>query len=210
MHFSTIELYNYGIYKGLHTIHLLNQQEKKNITLVGGMNGRGKTTLLDSVFLCLYGRKAIEFVAGKKEAYSKVLRDRINKSSKDDNTYIKLTMEMDDAEETILSITRSWQQNDRKINTSLLVEKNGISDSYLSDNWEYYVEELIPFGIAKFFFFDNEKISQIADDDAFDKIKDSIKSVMGVTTIESLCSHIEKIRKDKRRGSPHDGLCSDM
>lgn len=197
MHFSTIELYNYGIYKGLHTIHLLNQQEKKNITLVGGMNGRGKTTLLDSVFLCLYGRKAIEFVAGKKEAYSKVLRDRINKSSKDDNTYIKLTMEMDDAEETILSITRSWQQNDRKINTSLLVEKNGISDSYLSDNWEYYVEELIPFGIAKFFFFDNEKISQIADDDAFDKIKDSIKSVMGVTTIESLCSHIEKIRKDK-------------
>ena len=96
MHFSTIELYNYGIYKGLHTIHLLNQQEKKNITLVGGMNGRGKTTLLDSVFLCLYGRKAIEFVAGKKEAYSKVLRDRINKSSKDDNTYIKLTMEMDD------------------------------------------------------------------------------------------------------------------
>lgn len=197
MHFSSIELYNYGIYKGLHTINLLNQQGKRNITLVGGMNGRGKTTLLDSVFLCLYGRKAIEFVTGKKEAYNKVLRDRINKSSKDNNTYIKLTIEMDDEEGTHLSVTRLWQQNDKKINTTLMVEKNGISDSYLSDNWEYYVEELIPFGIAKFFFFDNEKISQIADDDAFDKIKDSIKSVMGVTTIESLCAHIKKIRKDK-------------
>ena len=197
MHFSSIELYNYGIYKGLHTLNLVNQQEQKNITLIGGMNGRGKTTLLDSVFLCLYGRKAIEFVAGKKEAYNKVLRDRINKSSQENSTYIKLTMEMEDEEETTISITRLWQQNDRKINTSLRVEKNGISDNYLSENWEYYVEELIPFGIAKFFFFDNEKISQLADDDAFEKIKDSIKSVMGVTTIESLCGHIEKIRKNK-------------
>ena len=197
MHFSNIELYNFGIYKGLHTVNLLDQQGAKNITLIGGMNGRGKTTLLDAVFLCLYGRKAIEYVTGKKEAYNKVLRDRINKSSDDKCTYIKLTMEIDDEEGTVISITRSWQQNDRKVDTTLIVEKNGITDNYLSDYWEYYVEELIPFGIAKFFFFDNEKISQISDDDAFDKIKDSIKSVIGVTTIESLCTHIEKIRKDK-------------
>ena len=106
-------------------------------------------------------------------------------------------MVMDDDEDTIISITRTWSQTDSKITTDLIVEKNGIEDTYLSENWEYYVEELIPYGIAKFFFFDNEKISQIADDDAFDKIKDSIKSVMGVTTVETLCAHIEKIRKDK-------------
>ena len=200
MHFSNIQLYNYGIYKGLHDIALFDRTGEKNITLIGGMNGRGKTTLLDSVFLCLYGRKSIEFITGKKCAYNKVLQDRINKSSEDKHTHIKLTMEMDDEEENILSITRSWEQNARKIDTHLIVEKNGIEDSYLSENWEYYVEELIPFGIARFFFFDNEKISQIADDDAFDKIKNSIKSVMGVTTIEALCSHIEKIRKDKTTG----------
>lgn len=197
MHFSSIQLYNYGIYKGFHSISLQDKRGQKNITLFGGMNGRGKTTLLDSVFLCLYGRKAVEFITGKKMAYNKVLRDRINKSSEDKRTFIKLIMEMDDEENTIISITRHWEQNARKIDTHLIVEKNGIEDTYLSDNWEYYVEELIPFGIARFFFFDNEKISQIADDDAFDKIKNSIKSVMGVTTIETLCGHIEKIRKDK-------------
>lgn len=200
MHFSNIQLYNYGIYKGLNDIPLFDRDGKKNITLVGGMNGRGKTTLLDSVFLCLYGRKSTEFITGKKGAYNKVLRDLINKSSKDKRTYIKLTMEMDDEEGTVIAITRSWEQSTRKLNTTLTVEKNGIEDEYLSENWEYYVEELIPFGIAKFFFFDNEKTSQIADDEAFDKIKDSIKTVMGVTTIESLCAHIEKIRKDKNAG----------
>lgn len=197
MHFSNIELYNYGIYKGLHNISLQDRRGKKNITLIGGMNGRGKTTLLDSVFLCLYGRKAIEFIVGKKTAYSNVLADRINKSSTDKRTYIKLTMELDDEENTIISVTRSWKQSSRKVEDSLTVIKNGIEDSYLSKNWEFYVEELIPYGIARFFFFDNEKISQIADDEAFDKIKDSIKSVMGVTTIENLCTHIEKIRKEK-------------
>ena len=197
MHFSEIELYNFGIYKGQHNIELIDQRKKKNITLVGGMNGRGKTTILDAIFLCLYGRKAIEYIVGKKEAYNKVLKDRINKSADDKTTHVKITMVMDDDEDTIISITRTWSQANSKISTDLIVEKNGIEDTYLSENWEYYVEELIPYGIAKFFFFDNEKISQIADDDAFDKIKDSIKSVMGVTTVETLCTHIEKIRKDK-------------
>ena len=197
MHFSSIELYNYGIYRGHHRLDFADQKGIKNITLIGGMNGRGKTTLLDSVFLCLYGRKATEFITGKRTAYNKVLRDRINKSAADKRTYICLTMEMDDEEGSIIKVTRSWAQHERKIDTNLRVEKNNIEDRYLSENWEFYVEELIPFGIARFFFFDNEKISQIADDDAFDKIKDSIKSVMGVTTVESLCDHIEKIRKNK-------------
>lgn len=197
MHFSNIELYNYGIYKGKHKLLLKNQINNKNITLIGGMNGRGKTTILDSIFLCLYGRKSVEYITGKKEAYSSFLRDRINKSASEPRAHINLVIELDDDENTIISITRSWKQVGKKIDSILIVYKNGIVDDYLSQNWEYYVEELIPFGIAKLFFFDNEKISQIADDDAFDKIKDSIKSVMGVTTIESLTTHINKIIKDK-------------
>lgn len=205
MHFLNIELYNYGIYKGKHNISLSDQDSGKNVTLVGGMNGRGKTTILDSIFLCLYGRKSTEYITGKKEAYHKLLKDHINKSAKDKSSYIKLIMEMDDDDGTIITVTRAWKMSGKKIDTTLQVEKNGIDDSYLSENWEYYVEELIPFGIAKFFFFDNEKISQIADDDAFDKIKDSIKSVMGVTTIESLCAHIEKIRKEKNSNLKKSG-----
>lgn len=197
MHFSNIELYNYGIYKGKHSIALQNQIDRKNITLIGGMNGRGKTTILDAIFLCLYGRKSVEYITGKKEAYSLFLKDRINKSAAVPSAYIHLVMELDDDSNTTISIKRSWERNDMKIESTLSVLKNGIADTYLSQNWEYYVEELIPFGIAKFFFFDNEKISQIADDDAFDKIKDSIKSVMGVVTIESLIAHIQKIAKEK-------------
>lgn len=197
MYFSKIVLNNFGIYKGEHCITLHNQNGRRNITLVGGMNGRGKTTILDAVFLCLYGRKATEYITGKKEAYASVLQDHINKSAPDQRTYITLEFALDDETSSVISITRAWKKAGKRIDTTLDVLKDGLRDEYLSENWEYYVEELIPFGIAKFFFFDNEKISQIADDEAFDKVKDSIKSVMGVTTIESLCSHISKIAKSK-------------
>lgn len=197
MYFSKIVLNNFGIYKGEHCITLHNQNGRRNITLVGGMNGRGKTTILDAVFLCLYGRKATEYITGKKEAYASVLQDHINKSAPDQRTYITLEFALDDETSSVISITRAWKKAGKRIDTTLDVLKDGLRDEYLSENWEYYVEELIPFGIAKFFFFDNEKISQIADDEAFDKVKDSIKSVMGVTTIESLCAHISKIAKGK-------------
>lgn len=197
MYFSKIVLNNFGIYKGEHCITLHNQNGRRNITLVGGMNGRGKTTILDAVFLCLYGRKATEYITGKKEAYASVLKDHINKSAPDQRTYITLEFALDDETSSVISITRAWKKAGKRIDTTLDVLKDGLRDEYLSENWEYYVEELIPFGIAKFFFFDNEKISQIADDEAFDKVKDSIKSVMGVTTIESLCAHISKIAKGK-------------
>lgn len=197
MYFSKIVLNNFGIYKGEHCITLHNQNGRRNITLVGGMNGRGKTTILDAVFLCLYGRKATEYITGKKEAYASVLQDHINKSAPDQRTYITLEFALDDETSSFISITRAWKKAGKRIDTTLDVLKDGLRDEYLSENWEYYVEELIPFGIAKFFFFDNEKISQIADDEAFDKVKDSIKSVMGVTTIESLCAHISKIAKGK-------------
>ena len=96
MYFSKIVLHNFGIYKGRHCITLHNQNGRRNITLVGGMNGRGKTTILDAVFLCLYGRKATEYITGKKEAYASVLRDRINKSTPDQKTYITLEFALDD------------------------------------------------------------------------------------------------------------------
>ncbi len=198
MHFSRIELYNFGIYRGHHVLNLQDRNAERNITLIGGMNGRGKTTLLDAVFLGLYGKRSVEFITGKKTSvYNAVLLDHINKSAMDQRSGIRIMIELDDEDDTTICVEREWNKSKNGINSTLKILKNNIEDQYLSKEWDFYVEEIIPFGIAKFFFFDNEKISQIADDDAFDKIKDSIKSLIGVTTIESLKGHIEKIRKDK-------------
>jgi DNA sulfur modification protein DndD len=104
---------------------------------------------------------------------------------------------MDDSSE--IKIKRLWNKEKKggKIVDTLHVWKDGQNDTYLSQNWNYYVEEILPLGIARFFFFDNEKISQIADDDSFEQIKESIKSIIGIATIDKLIEDMKRLIKNK-------------
>lgn len=97
-----------------------------------------------------------------------------------------------------MRVCRNWKLKGKKIDESISVEKNGIIDKYLGESWSYYIEEILPFGIARFFFFDNEKITQLADDTSFEQIKTSIKSAIGVTTIEKAITHIDEVIRRKK------------
>ncbi len=52
---KSIELNNYRIYKGINKIVFQNGNNK-NLFLISGENGFGKTTFLHSLLWCLYGR----------------------------------------------------------------------------------------------------------------------------------------------------------
>ena len=56
MTIKEIELFNFRIYKGSNLIDLSNIEDK-NIFVVSGRNGFGKTTFLMSLVWCLYGRQ---------------------------------------------------------------------------------------------------------------------------------------------------------
>lgn len=56
---KSITLNNYRLYEGNNTI-VFNNHEDKNICLISGENGFGKTTFLHSLLWCLYGRLITE------------------------------------------------------------------------------------------------------------------------------------------------------
>lgn len=196
MYFTKVELHNFGIYKGTHEMFLMNQINKRNIILVGGLNGRGKTTFHDAILIALYGKSSLKYIQENARSYEKFLQEHINKQATDEETYIAVSLVLDD--ETPLRVKRSWELKGKRIEQTVIVEKNGIIDKYLGENWNYYIEEILPFGIAKFFFFNNEKITQLADDASFQQIKSSIKSAIGVSTIEKTVEHIDEVIRRKK------------
>lgn len=196
MYFTKVELHNFGIYNGTHEMCLTDKIGNRNITLVGGLNGRGKTTFHDAILIALYGRQALKYIQEKARSYDRLLLDHINKHATDNETYVAVSLNLDD--KTALRVKRSWTAKGKKIEQQIIVEKNGITDKYLGENWNYYIEEILPFGIARFFFFNNEKITQLADDTSFEQIKSSIKSAIGVTTIEKTIDHTDEVIRRKK------------
>lgn len=86
MRIKSITLHNYRLYRGENTLSF-DFHGKKNIFLVTGENGFGKTTFLHSLLWCLYGRLASdvdlslrkEMLAG---GYSALLSNNLNSSLK--------------------------------------------------------------------------------------------------------------------------------
>ena len=196
MYFSRIALYNFGIYKGAHEMRLTDKVGNRNVTLIGGLNGRGKTTLHDAALLAMYGKQALKYIQENARSYDRFLLDHIHKSATEPEAYVEVTLVLED--NSMLTVRRSWQSRNGKITQSVRVVKDNTEDPYLAESWQYYVEEILPFGIAKFFFFNNEKITQLADDASFEQIKSSIKSAIGVTTIENAIAHLHAVIRRKK------------
>ena len=197
MYFTKVELHNFGIYRGTHEMCLVDKVGEQNITLVGGLNGRGKTTFHDSILIALYGKQAQKYINEKSRSYDRLLLDHINKYASDGETYVAVTLVLDDG--TRLRVKRSWTAKGAKADQHIVVEKDGSVDKYLGENWNYYIEEILPFGIARFFFFNNEKITQLADDISFEQIKSSIKSAIGISTIEKAIDHADEVIRRKKK-----------
>lgn len=60
MRIKEITLTNYRLYRGVNKIFFQQDAEGKNIYLISGENGFGKTTFLQSLLWCLYGRLMVD------------------------------------------------------------------------------------------------------------------------------------------------------
>ena len=86
MKIKKISLKNYRLYKDLSVIEFSNIPDK-NIVLISGENGFGKTTFLHSLLWCLYGKLISDIELNiKKEiqngGYSQLLKNNLNNSSR--------------------------------------------------------------------------------------------------------------------------------
>ena len=188
---NQLTLTNFCIYQGEHVFDLAPGTRRGRpapIVLFGGINGGGKTTLLDAVQLVLYGKRARCSKRGVKP-YHDFLLDSINHDiDPKDGASIQLSFHYAaEGQEQLYEVTRSWGIARENIRERIQVRRDGELDGWLSENWNQLVEELIPFGIAQLCFFDAEKIRFLAEDETSTQaLGEAIKSLLGLDLAERL------------------------
>lgn len=211
-----IELYNYRIYKGSNVIDL-SLRDKRNLFIISGRNGFGKTTFLMSMVWCLYGRNMHEVdeiykkEIGDQGGYSKYIANSLNrlaKSEEDFNFHVSITfsdLEIPEVPCKEIVVRRSYN-----VKTSLNDEVEILIDGYSSElakevGPEIFIREFImPIEIAKFFFFDAEKIVSLAEVNTTEqrrKLSKAYSEVLGIKKYEDLKRELEGLQLKLRQDS---------
>ncbi|MDB5124839.1 MAG: hypothetical protein JWP94_2968 [Mucilaginibacter sp.] len=247
MHISSLTLSNYGIYHGENVLNF-PARDGKNVFIVSGNNGYGKTTLLTSLVWALYGKLMIDvddkyrreiYDAGGYKKYagakfnfiSKLIYEQFLKQNLPDGwsnlkelngpLYDDLLQKAKKIRSYSVAVTLTdlkipaipcnrieiirnfdWERNEDTVTILIDGQENELTKE-VGD--EIFINDFIlPKEIAKFFFFDAEKIVALAEIKSTEDKKSlsrAYSEVLGIKKYEDLKTNLEDIRIRFRKNS---------
>ena len=189
---TKLVFHNFGVYAG---DNIFEFESSKPVVLIGGMNGRGKTTFLEGVLLALYGANSFAYNESKYQSYGQYLKAYVNTADNSLETYVELEFKLESKDEEKYSILRSWSGKGLRTKDKIQVKKEGQENAFLTDNWAMFIENILPSGLSSFFFFDGEKIAELALENTNAQMKESIKTLLGISILDMLDNDISRIIK---------------
>lgn len=172
---------------------ILSKNIEKNLTIINAENGSGKTSLLEAIKWCLYGKM-------------------LNLPNKDDFANKRTIAETPIDEIIDVSITIKFQDNDHnyvvkrtnsfkrksnfdliKNNSQLTLQKINLitGESRTIPNPEMEISNIIPSDIN--FFFDGERLTEF---DNKKTLKSAIEGVLGVKSSINAIKHLKLVKKE--------------
>lgn len=221
MYIKEIELNNFKIYKGVNRISLMPKDEK-NIVIVSGQNGFGKTTFLMSLVWCLYGKNMEQVDAMyKKEIddkgnYNKYIADSMNRKAYEEGQTefsVKISFSGVNVQNVSCDVVVKRSYNvitgtSDKIEVLISGQPQELIENLSQDNQkgeEIFIRDFIlPIAIAKFFFFDAEKITSLAEINQKDQRRQLSKAyseVLGIQKYETLKDNLDDKLDEYRKKS---------
>lgn len=220
---TKLTLNNFRVFRGVHEIDLRPaparlskngpiEGTERPIILFGGLNGAGKTSILTAVRLALFGRQSFSQVLSNGEyvdALSELIHKGVGHGGVQDNASIELEFKYSqNGEENTYKVIRGWKRGKKD---NLCLEKDGIQIPELNyEQCQGFLNELIPTGIADLFFFDGEKIAELAEDESGTVLKTAVRRLLGLDVIAKLKSDLNIFLKKQGSGALSQSLKEEM
>ena len=195
MIFENLLINNFGVYCGKQNFDLTTKS-KKPVILIGALNGSGKTTFLQAIDFVLYGKFSNYFYS-QKLSYENFLTKNINKKNFDEGAQIELVFNRKyKGKKQKFKISRNWKLVGKKMKEEFFVFIDDKYDEDITKDWDNFVDQILPSRVASLFFFDGEKIEQLADLEESKKVlKKAINSLLGLEIVDQLNVDVDEFQK---------------
>lgn len=201
MKIKRITLYNIGPYVGKNTFEFSIDRDK-NIVLIGGKNGAGKTTFFKAIKTCLYGCKVWGFDSPGKGYYS-LISSLVNfKTAYDNNScaFIEIELVFDDGKEVdCYTLHREWKKTKMTLVEFFNIHKNGELIIGTEENdFINYLLSVIPPDMFNFYFFDGESIAEFfLGTDGNKNFRNAFLKLYGLDTLSIMVENFARNIKKK-------------
>lgn len=189
MKINKILLYNFNSFEGLNELDFSGTTQEKNIVLIGGKNGAGKTSLFTAIKIALYGPLAFGYV-GINPHYVAKIKDCINsKAFQKDKVEAKVQITislMVEREVKEYEITREWDYSRQKLIERYFIKADGklLNDDELS-YFQNYLQSMVPPDLFEFFLFDGEEVGSIFSTSTYNTyVKNAVYTLCGLDMFE--------------------------
>lgn len=215
MWLSQLELTSFKSYQR-QTFTFPQPEDGRNVVLIGGMNGYGKTSILEALYLCLYGKDSIAHLAraglksDDQKGYPTFLERAFNgEARREGRDTMAVRVIINRTKTKAVDISRKWYFNGKGLwtteeETVVRTVTRGVPDMpkidgkngfYLSDLLD---EILVPAHVAPFFFFDGEEVKKLADQNRIEQVKQGLEGLLGVVLLRSLAERLRDFEISKR------------
>lgn len=214
MKIKSIEIFNMFSYYEENKIEFDISNESKNINVIYGRNGNGKTSFINCIKLLFLGtqnplyteqiRKSVsenktlsiyEYVLGNKNWYG-ILNQKAKREAQN-SFYVSIDFSENNK---IFNIKREWIiKNNDYLETCTITESN--SDFKLTGKEaDKFLHKRIPPDFVDFFFFDGEQIQQIAEANRTDR-KERIVKLLNISGIDFIAKIVRKYKDELQNKS---------
>ncbi|MCM3741905.1 DNA sulfur modification protein DndD [Oceanobacillus luteolus] len=200
---------NYKTFYGQQEIDLYipkdERENGKNIILIGGLNGAGKTTVLKAILYVLFGKRGMSEQEHERLFSSIINNTFFNEGGRQSS--VSLIIETDAGEEWTLKVKWYFDKDSKKLNLEereLLISRPGVrakkhANIQNIEAYNKYIDRIIPYHAAPFFIFDGEEIKEIILRQNSNEMKAAIHKITGMEAYNQLINDLKEMEKSTQR-----------